>query len=129
MLSHKRHDLKKKKVTKHKTCVLIFSTNLLETFLILGRVEPEMTTNVCWSSCKVPVIPVGFKLNLKILERCSKNTQILKFHENTFGGLRVFPMEQINMTKQVVTFRKFAKALKKCQKKRHRNLVCELQFL
>jgi len=33
-LSYKRHDFRKK-VIKHKLCVLIFSTNLAETFLIL----------------------------------------------------------------------------------------------
>jgi hypothetical protein len=31
-LSHKRHDFRKKKVTEHKMCVLIFCRNLSETF-------------------------------------------------------------------------------------------------
>ena len=35
-----------------------FSTNLSETFLILRRIEREMTKNVHCSSCKVPVILV-----------------------------------------------------------------------
>jgi hypothetical protein len=29
-LSHKRYDFRKKKVTEHKTCVLIFSTTFVE---------------------------------------------------------------------------------------------------
>jgi len=33
-LSHKKHDLRGKKVTEHKMCVLIFPTNLSEKFLI-----------------------------------------------------------------------------------------------
>jgi len=38
-LSHKRHDFRKKKVTERKMCVLIFSTSLVETFLIVRRNE------------------------------------------------------------------------------------------
>ena len=45
---------------EHKMCVLIFSTTLSETFLNLRRVQRDMITNVHRSSCKVPVIIVGF---------------------------------------------------------------------
>jgi hypothetical protein len=53
----------------------------------------------------------------------------IKFYENMLGGRRVVSMGQTNMTKQAATFHNFAMALTKCQKKRHRNLVCELHFL
>jgi hypothetical protein len=36
--------------------------NSVKTLLILGRGKRDMTTNVCWSSCKVPVILVEFVL-------------------------------------------------------------------
>ena len=50
----------KKKVTEHKMCVLIFSTILSETFLSLRRTGRDMIKNVYRSSCKMPVILVGF---------------------------------------------------------------------
>ena len=61
-LSHKRHDFRKKKITEHKMCVVIFSTNLSETFLILRRNERDMIKNVYWSSNKVHFIYVKYTL-------------------------------------------------------------------
>ena len=40
-LSQKLHDFRKKKVIEQKMCVLIFSTNFSETFLILRRTERD----------------------------------------------------------------------------------------
>ena len=45
-LSHKRDDIRKT-VTEHKMCVLIFSTNLSETFLILRKNEPDAIKKMC----------------------------------------------------------------------------------
>jgi len=41
-------------------CDLICAQILSETFLIPKRTERGRTKNVCWSSCKVLVIVVGF---------------------------------------------------------------------
>jgi len=41
-------------------CILIVSTKLSETFLSLRRNELDTTTNVYWSSCKVPVTLARF---------------------------------------------------------------------
>jgi len=38
-LSHKRHDFRGEKNTERKMCVLIFSTTMVETFLIVRRNE------------------------------------------------------------------------------------------
>jgi len=41
-------------------CVVIFSVNLCETFLILKRIQRGIIINVYRSSCKLPVILVIF---------------------------------------------------------------------
>ena len=46
----------KKKVIGHKTCILIFSTTFVVTFLSLRWAEQDMIKNVYWFLCKVPVI-------------------------------------------------------------------------
>jgi hypothetical protein len=38
-----------------------------------------MTKNVCWSSCKLPVILVRFLVNLNFLGIVSKNIQLSNF--------------------------------------------------
>ena len=45
------------KIIEHKTYVLMFSTIFFfETFIILGRNERDIITNVYWPSSKAPVI-------------------------------------------------------------------------
>jgi hypothetical protein len=45
---------------EHKMCVLIFSSNLSETFLILRRIERDIIINVHRATCNVHVILVRF---------------------------------------------------------------------
>jgi hypothetical protein len=45
-----------KKVTEHKMCVLIFSTNLVEKFLVVRRTERDMIKNVYGSCCKILIV-------------------------------------------------------------------------
>jgi len=78
-LSHKLHDFRGEKVTEHKICVLILSTNLSATFYILRRTERDIIKNACLSSCAVPVILVRFYCNFNFHNIFSKNTQIYNF--------------------------------------------------
>ena len=58
VVSHQRHDFWEKGI-EHKMCVLIFSTTLSETFLILGRIERDIT-NVHMCFHVIPIIIVRF---------------------------------------------------------------------
>ena len=58
-LSHKRHDFRKN-VIERKMCILIFSTTLLETFLILRRIRRDTMINIHKYSREVLVILVRF---------------------------------------------------------------------
>jgi hypothetical protein len=58
-LSHKRHDFRKK-IIKHRMCVLTFCRTLPQTFLVLIRIQRDINISVYLSSCKVPVILVRF---------------------------------------------------------------------
>jgi hypothetical protein len=50
---------------------------MFEIFFIL-RIQQDTVVNVDWSSCNVRVFLVRFQLNLNILNRFSKNTQVSK---------------------------------------------------
>jgi len=68
---------------------LFFSLQLLsESFLILRRFQRDIIINVHWSSCKVPVIPATFEINLIFATDFRK---ILKLHKIPSNGSRVVP--------------------------------------
>jgi hypothetical protein len=85
-LAHKRHDLQEK-ISEHKSCVLICLQLLSRTFLILRRILRDIVINVKTSSCKVPVILVGFWRNVNFLDGFLKKAQIsniIKNYQNCF---------------------------------------------
>jgi hypothetical protein len=121
-----------KHVLDYKTCVLIFSTNLSEMFLILRRIERDIMLHRF--SCKVPVI------FLDVNENWISSTnfrEVLKYKiswksiqwepsccawtdgrtDGRTGGLTDrqtdrWTEEQTDMTKLIVVFRNFANAPK-----------------
>ena len=58
ILSHQRYDFRKE-IMEHKMCIF-YRHILFETFLILRKIQRDIVINVETSSCKVPVILVGF---------------------------------------------------------------------
>jgi len=111
-LSHTRHDFLKQ-VTGDKMCVLIFSANFSETFLILRRTKRDRVKNVYRSLCTVPVILVRFQWNMKFLDRLSTNIQISNFMKiRLLGAVLCHVDRRTDMTKLTAAFRNFANAPK-----------------
>ena len=102
-LSDTRNDFKKN--VEHKTCVLVCSSTLTETFLSLRRIERNIIINVHGSSRN---LLVRFSGNLRFLNSFSKNTQISNVLK--IGPLRAqsFHLDgQTDMKKLIVAFRNF----------------------
>ena len=102
----------KKSYWTKKKCVVIFSTNLLEIFLVLGRTERDIIKNVHCSSRKALVILLRFSLNLNFLDGFSKSTQISNLIISRSVGAELFHMdrrtdEQTDMTEPIVAFAVF----------------------
>ena len=104
LLSHKRHDFRKTLLDT--ICVLMFSTDLSETFLIPIRNQIDMITTVCRSSCTAPLLLLRFiklEFSLKIFKKHSN----IQSHENPSSGSTVVPCGRTDghtdMTKQIVT--------------------------
>jgi hypothetical protein len=80
-----------KKVTKHKMCVLIFSTTLPETFLIVRRIQRDILVNILRSSCKLPVILVRFLMKFEFSRQIFEKYLNIKFPENPSSESRDIP--------------------------------------
>jgi hypothetical protein len=110
-LSHKGHDIRKKKSLCIK-CVSWFSVKLpSEIFLILTRIQRGTIINVHRSSCKLPVFLSDFN---EIWIFSTDYRKILKF-QISWKSVQWDPScsmrtdRRINMTNLRVTFRNFAK--------------------
>jgi hypothetical protein len=57
---HKGSEFRGEKFIGYKMRVLMFSTNLVENILLIGRNERDMIKNLYWSLCKVSVVTVRF---------------------------------------------------------------------
>jgi len=96
------------KVTEHKMCVLIFSTNFSETFLILRRIQCHIATHRRLH-VQCAVILVIFQWNLISLDRLSQNLQLSDFLKIRPVGVELFHADRRTyMAKLVVAFRSSA---------------------
>ena len=107
-------------------CISWFSLQLLlETFLILRINQRDTFINVKTSSCKVPVILVGFYCNLNFLNRFSKIAQIssfIKIHPIKGPSCPMRTYGQTDMTKLILAFRNFANVPKNYEHKHSGNM-------
>jgi len=100
------------KVTKCKFGVF-FSTILSKMFLILRRIQQDITTNTLTSSRKVSVILVRFLGILKFHDRVSNKTRIRNFIKIRPVWAELFYGDgQTKMTRLIVAFLNFTKASK-----------------
>jgi hypothetical protein len=81
----------KKKFFEHTTYVLTFSTSSAWNISHSTKKWSRYDKKVCCSSCKVPVIPFRFEWDLNFLDRFSKNTRNITYHENLPSDRRVVP--------------------------------------
>jgi hypothetical protein len=123
ILSQKRHDFRKH-VTKHKMCVLIFCTNLSETFLILRITERDMIKKISIGPhVKYPLFLSHFNDTRIFSADFRKDTQISNFVKIHPVGVELFlaggrtdrqtdrqTSGQACMRKPSVAFRSFANA-------------------
>ena len=111
-----RHDLingaifeKKKKVTEQKSMFWLSLQCSSKTFLILRRILRDVK-NVKTSSCKVPVILVGFYWNVSFLNLFSKKYSSINFHLNPPSGSRVAPYGQTDTYEANSSFWQFCES-------------------
>ena len=71
-------------------CVLIFSTNLSEIFLILSRIQWDIIKNVFRPSSQALFTLVRFQWNFNFLGRFTKNTKISNFVKIRPVGVELF---------------------------------------
>jgi hypothetical protein len=89
-LPYKRTDCREK-VTEHKACVLIFSSNFSETFLILRRLERYIIIHAQKSSCKIPVHSCQILIKLNFSRQIFEKSSNITLHENPSTRSRVVP--------------------------------------
>ena len=75
-------------------CLLIFSPNLSEIYLILRRIQRDIIINLHMSSCKVSIVLVRVQPNLNFHDRVFEKSSNIKFHEHPSGGSRFVPCGQ-----------------------------------
>ena len=82
------------KVIEYKMCVLIFSTNLSEKFLMLRGIQRDIVINVHGYLCEVPVVLVGINENLIFSTDFEKRSNISNILKSRPLGAELFQADR-----------------------------------
>jgi hypothetical protein len=105
-------------------CVFWYSLQLLsETFLVLGRIQPDVMINIHRCSLKVSLIFVRFLIILAFSRQIFEKYSNMKFTENRCG-CSIRADARTDMTKLIVAFNVFAKAPKNNKPQCSRRRAC-----
>jgi hypothetical protein len=112
MLSHKQHDFgRKKKVTEHKICVLIFSTNFPWNIFILRRTRRDRSKMYVGLHVHCPLCLSDFNEIWIFSIDFSKSTHKIQWKSVQWEPNFIMRTDgQTDITKLTVAFRNFAKA-------------------
>jgi hypothetical protein len=105
-------------IIEHEMCVVIFFTNLTETFLVLTRTERDI--NVHRSSPKVPCYSWHVLMNVQYCGHILEKYWNIKVYEKVPLGTELFYAgwqtdRNTGVTKLIIAFRDFSNASKNCK--------------
>ena len=117
LLSHKQYNCQKT-VIEHKSVFWSILQLLIETFLIIGRIQRDNAINIHRFPCRVPVILVRFEWKLNFLDRFSKNAEISNF-------MKILPVRDELFRSDAQTHMKKPEVASRTSENAPKNLICQ----
>jgi hypothetical protein len=114
-LTHKRHDFRGKKIMAYKTCLSIFSTNIVWNISYSKTKWAVYDKNVCWSTCKDPVFLSYFNetwifsTDFRKIHKYLITLKTVQWEPSTFQRMDGWTDRRTDMTKLIINFRHIAR--------------------